>query len=587
MDLARPALLAKISPPFLRGGLSITGRITLWYLVLSVAPILAIGILAYQNSRASLEKEIINKLSAVADNKTYILKSWFNDHLADAGKLANDEVLKDLLSPSFRVVYPALAAKTEAERSQRVKSLITVLQETNPFYVDVLIADNEGRIVSSSSKALLQERKSLSEIGLTELDKNEAFHVSKVFFSRIAQLHVLIIASPVHDNNANIVGHAILEIELRPIHRLLEERSGLGETGEVVLIDRDRRMLTQSRFSDESTVLKTVLGSHAVQQGLEGKKGDAFFRDYRRVSVLGAYRPLPALNAVLIAKIDEAEGFAPVAGLRTTILVIMLLTMGLAAWVAIWVARVTTRPIKEAEALEKLKADFTAMVIHDLRSPLTALMSAVAILQDNLAGPLSAEQREWLAKIDAGAHYLLDLVNRFLDLSKLEQGRIELAREQVDLKQIIATSLDLYSVLAQNKKISLNRRVDAGLPSVSVDPRRMDQVFSNLLANALKFTGEGGEIEVGASRVDRNWVEVWVKDSGVGIPAQEIGQLFQKYRQTASGKSAKEKGTGLGLVICKMIVEAHGGKIWVESSEGKGTTFSFSIPLYPPSNPDS
>ncbi len=579
MNLLNPQLFNKIVPPFLRGGLTVTGRITLWYLILSVAPILAIGTLAYQNSRASLEKEIINKLSAVADNKTYILKSWFKDHLADAGKLANDEVLKDLLSPSFRVVYPALAAKTEAERSQRVKSLITALQETHPSYVDVLIADNEGRIVSSSSKALLQERKSLSEIGLTKLDKNEAFYVSSVFFSRIAQLHVLIIASPVHDNNANIVGHAILEIELTPIHRLLEERSGLGETGEVVIVDRDLRMLTQSRFSDESTVLKKVPGNHPIQQGLQGNKGELFFRDYRNVPVLGAFRPLAVMDGVLIAKTDEAEGFSPIAKLRNTILIIIVLTMALASWVAIWVARVTTRPIREAEALEKLRADFTAMIIHDLRSPLTALLSAVAILEDGLAGPLSQEQKEWLGKIDSGAHNLLNLVNEFLDLSKLEEGRVELVKEEVDLKQLIQNSLDHYLVLAQGKKISLKSSVDPSLSSISVDPRRLDQVFANLLSNAIKFTRESGEIEVGASQENGIETKVWVKDNGVGIPDREVADLFQKYRQTTSGKDAQQKGTGLGLVICKMIVEAHGGKMWVESDEGKGTTFFFSLPI--------
>ncbi len=134
-------------------------------------------------------------------------------------------------------------------------------------------------------------------------------------------------------------------------------------------------------------------------------------------------------------------------------------------------------------------------------------------------------------------------------------------------------------VLAQGKKISLKSRVDPSLPPISVDPRRLNQVFSNLLSNAIKFTAQGGEIEVGAYRENGATAKVWVKDSGVGIPSQEIDQLFQKYRQTASGKTAKEKGTGLGLVICKMIVEAHGGKIWVESKEGKGTTFFFSLPL--------
>ena len=231
------------------------------------------------------------------------------------------------------------------------------------------------------------------------------------------------------------------------------------------------------------------------------------------------------------------------------------------------------------EKAEKEKADFTAMIVHDLRSPLTAVTGAASILEEGLAGPVSEEQKKWAVKIQAGARTLLDLVNDFLDLSKLEAGRIELNKEEVDLNQLIRNSLDNYLVLAKDKKISLNNRVAPAPPRLKADARRLDQVLANLLSNAIKFTREGGEIEVGASKETSEEIKVWVKDNGVGIPAPELGLLFEKYRQTTSGKTAKQKGTGLGLVICKMIVEAHGGKIWVESKEGEGTTFFFSLPI--------
>ena len=247
--------------------------------------------MAYQNSRRSLEREILNKLSAVADNKTHIIKSWVKDQLSDAQNLIGDPAVKDLLSSSFRVVYPDLAAKTPEERRQRVKNLIGTLQETNPSYADVLIADNEGKVIAASSKVLFQEGKSLREIGLSKLEKTEAFSISPVFFSVPAQQHVFMVVSPIHDDNANVVGYGILEIELRPIHRLIEERSGLGNTGEVIIIDRDRRMLTQSRFSEESTVLKSVPDNEALRLGFQEKNGVAVSRDYRAVAVVaGAAR---------------------------------------------------------------------------------------------------------------------------------------------------------------------------------------------------------------------------------------------------------------------------------------------------------
>ena len=124
---------------------------------------------------------------------------------------------------------------------------------------------------------------------------------------------------------------------------------------------------------------------------------------------------------------------------------------------------------------------------------------------------------------------------------------------------------------------SRDSRLDPSLPRIQADPGRLAQVFTNLVSNAIKFT-ESGTIEIGGAPENGDEIKLWVKDSGVGIPADEIGDLFEKYRQTQSGKTSKHKGTGLGLVICKMIVESHGGKIWAESEAGKGTTFFFTLP---------
>jgi signal transduction histidine kinase len=120
--------------------------------------------------------------------------------------------------------------------------------------------------------------------------------------------------------------------------------------------------------------------------------------------------------------------------------------------------------------------------------------------------------------------------------------------------------------------------MNGSMPHIAADPRRLEQVLNNLLSNALKFTPEGGEIELGICPY-KGEVEVWIRNTGVGIAPEEIGQLFEKYKQTTSGKTSKHKGTGLGLAICKMIVEAHGGRIWAESEPGKGTQFTFTLPL--------
>jgi signal transduction histidine kinase len=194
-------------------------------------------------------------------------------------------------------------------------------------------------------------------------------------------------------------------------------------------------------------------------------------------------------------------------------------------------------------------------------------------------GSVSEEQKKWLLRIQANSHNLVDLVSDFLDVSKLESGYVDVNREAVNLTELIQRSVENYRILALDKRISITGSVDSSLVSIDADPRRLDQVLGNLISNAMKFTEDGGEIEVGAAPADAAWVQVWVRDSGEGIPADELGQLFEKYRQGNNVKNSKYKGTGLGLVICKMIVEAHGGKIRVDSQEGKGSTFSFSLPL--------
>jgi PAS domain S-box-containing protein len=233
----------------------------------------------------------------------------------------------------------------------------------------------------------------------------------------------------------------------------------------------------------------------------------------------------------------------------------------------------------ELKHAKELEADFAAMIAHDLRSPLTSVVSTAAMMEDGLFGPVGEEQQRWLAKMQTMCRSLVDLVNDFLDLSKLEAGHVNLQKGIVDLNQLIRSNVEAYLPVASRKNILVFGQVEPNLSAIEADPRRLDQVLHNLISNALKFTPEGGKIEIGAGQEDGTEIKLWVKDTGVGIPAEELGSLFHKYRQTTSGKTSQDKGTGLGLVICKMIVEAHGGRIEVESAPGKGSTFTVRLPV--------
>ena len=221
------------------------------------------------------------------------------------------------------------------------------------------------------------------------------------------------------------------------------------------------------------------------------------------------------------------------------------------------------------------------MIAHDLRSPLTNVIGIAEMMKDDMLGPVNEEQKKWLGKIGDNVRNLVNLVSDFLDLSKLEAGHIELTKKPVYIEELIMNNLESYQLLGQDKKITFTISLDPYLPTIDADPRRLDQVLSNLLSNAVKFTPEGGQIEVGARAEDSRSVNFWVRDTGIGIPKEEIGNLFEKYKQASNTKDGSQNGTGLGLVICKMIVETHGGRIWIDSEEEKGTTVFVSLPVPP------
>ena len=259
-----------------------------------------------------------------------------------------------------------------------------------------------------------------------------------------------------------------------------------------------------------------------------------------------------------------------------------LSTLAGQAAMAISNAQLYEHSAEQAVELEKAanqQADFNAMIVHDLRSPLSTIINIAEMMKNGLLGDLNDDQKNWTDRIKNNASGLVELVSDFLDISKLESGHIGLSLVPTDVTELLRRTVENFGPLARSKKIDLSYQGDGFLPAIDVDARRLDQVLNNLVSNALKFTGEGGSIQLHARLDQRRGIIVRVQDTGVGISPDELANLFQKYQQTTSGKASEHKGTGLGLVISKMIVEAHGGKIWVESEDGKGTTFTFKLPF--------
>jgi len=237
------------------------------------------------------------------------------------------------------------------------------------------------------------------------------------------------------------------------------------------------------------------------------------------------------------------------------------------------------REIEERKRAEQTLADFTAMVAHDLRSPLSNVVSITDSIRDGLFGVVTELQQKWLWKIQSSCKSLITHISDFLDISKIDAGSLQLEKAPVEIRPLLQDTLIEYSVEADKRKIALKTEISDYLPQLFVDRRRMNQVLNNLLSNALKFTEIGGEIEIAARTLGDSEIILGIKDSGIGIPQDELELIFDKYRQGGGGRHSTRTGTGLGLAICKKIVEAHGGRIWVESELGRGSTFYVSLPL--------
>jgi signal transduction histidine kinase len=232
---------------------------------------------------------------------------------------------------------------------------------------------------------------------------------------------------------------------------------------------------------------------------------------------------------------------------------------------------------RQLEAASRHKSEFLSNMSHELRTPLNAIIGFSEVLGDRMFGELTEKQDEYLRDIMESGQHLLSLINDILDLSKIEAGRMELELTDFDLPEAIDNALTLVRERAGRRGIALHQAVDERLGEIRGDERKVKQVLLNLLSNALKFTPEGGRIDVSA-RLQDGLAEISVKDTGVGIAPEDQEAVFEEFRQVGTA-ARKVEGTGLGLALSRKFVELHGGRIWVKSQVGVGSTFTFTIPV--------
>ncbi|HYR94056.1 MAG TPA: GAF domain-containing sensor histidine kinase, partial [Methylomirabilota bacterium] len=232
----------------------------------------------------------------------------------------------------------------------------------------------------------------------------------------------------------------------------------------------------------------------------------------------------------------------------------------------------------ELAAASHHKSEFLANMSHELRTPLNAIIGFSDVLEDRMFGELNERQTDYVKDISGSGRHLLDLINEILDLSKVEAGKMDLEPSEFRLADTISGALLLVRERAVRHGIQLSTDVPDDVGMLEADERKLRQVLLNLLSNAVKFTPDGGRIAVTVRRVDPE-IRISVRDTGIGIAPEDQPKIFQEFQQVGRPTDRSREGTGLGLTLAKRFVELQGGRIWFESEVGKGTTFTFTLPV--------
>lgn len=371
----------------------------------------------------------------------------------------------------------------------------------------------------------------------------------------------------------------------------LDQRVGVYSRDEVGRLSRafdlmaDRLQSTIRTISSERNTLSTVLSTMADGILIVDRKGRVVQANRAAAALLGA--PAPAmegrsfvevlrdheLSTVLERCLREAapsSGTAEVGPSRRFLRIVATpLQKGQEGALAL------LQDLTEIRRMETVRRDFVANVSHELRTPLASLKALVETLEDGaIVEPEAA--RDFLSKMHVEVDGLAQMVTELLELSRIESSRVALSFEPEEVEPLVRGAVDRLAAQADRASLKLSVQLPADLPRVSADRERIQQVLVNLIHNAIKFTPTGGEIVVGALRRG-DQVHVWVADTGVGIPPDALPRIFERFYKADRSRSGG--GTGLGLAIARHVVEAHGGRIWAESAEGKGSTFTFSLPV--------
>jgi len=603
---------------------NLRSRITRWFALLAIIPVVIVGFLAYYTGRQSIEQAEINHLVSTNLLKSSELTRWIEGNQLRVEDLAQRPLVVQH-SAALATYDPASPAYDNARLSLEYDHLRPRIKPVGGFIEISVISPDSGIVLVSSDD--MQEGKYHANQRFYMEGKTHTY-TQGVFYSLPLQQTTMFVSTPISDRNKNLVAVLAGRLDLRDLSLIMSAQSGLRLTEKTYLVNKSNFFVTEPSFGEGFTLKKTVR-TEGVKAGLSGSDGVGFYEDYRNVSVIGAYKWLPEYNMCLITEVDQSEAFARIDAMTVTIVTIVSLLALIVVVASFLLARTITQPLArlvagaaaigrgnldqrvgteardeigelsrafdrmamelkgatasierrirertaQLEAANQELEAFSYSVSHDLRAPLRAIDGYSRILLDEYQPQLDAEGKRVCSVISDSAHKMSGLIDDLLTFSRL--GRSAINPSKIDM-ETLANSVFQELTTPQGRK-RINFKVDSAPPVIG-DPALLQQVWVNLISNALKFSSRQKRAVI---RVHGEYTEneavYSVQDNGVGFDMQYAHKLFGVFQRLHS--VSEFEGNGVGLALVQRVVNRHGGRVWAEGETGKGATFYFALPL--------
>jgi len=606
----------------------LTPRLALVFILYATALLMSVGWLAYNSGRDSLRSATISNLEATALEKQAALNKWVKDNQLGIALLAADPTTIESAGALLAAEPGSLEAKAAhdefvAEIQPRV--------DGGEFLEVILIHPQTGQVIAATDPG---EEGKFKEDRPYFLNGKTGPYIQNPYYSVSIQSIAMTASAPLRTPDGRLFGVLAAHLDLEEMNAIISRRTELNQTGDAYLINTSALFVTQPRFVTDPAVLQRGVNTATAKACLAGNSDVVEASDYRNVPAIVIYRWLPERELCLVVKMDQAEAYGPARAFGGTIAAISVVALLIAAMLAVTLARTLTRPIlalqsgaarfgqgeldmrlpetsrdelgmlarefnnmtaalaeKDAELrgyasqleqrvqertteLARSNAEleqFAYVASHDLQEPLRMVASYTKLLEKRYQGRLDADADEFIGYVVDGATRMQQLINSLLDYSRVGTRGRDFA--PTSSEKIIQEALANLEVSIEESAAKITCGL---LPTVRADALQLNQLFQNLIGNAIRFRSEKPpEIHISAELKDSNWL-FSVRDNGIGMESQYFDRIFIIFQRLHT--RAEYAGTGIGLAICKKIVERHGGRIWVESEVGKGSTFFFTLP---------